>query len=116
MVKKYVIGLLLLGVVFVAGCATPASTIKDIRLGMSPDEVRDAMGEPYTARAAKMYENGEWTQIWEYPAPLFQINPKTFWVYFENGKVVQWGEPGDFAGKSGINVPVSEYSEQKVLR
>ncbi len=83
---------------------------------MTPDEVRDAMGDPYTVRAAKIYENGEWTQIWEYQPPPLTFNPKTFWIYFENGKLVQWGEPGDFSGRSGINVPVSEYSEQKVLR
>ncbi len=105
-----------LGMVFLAGCASPARNVKAVRLGMSPDEVEDVMGEPYTVRASKMYENGEWTQIWEYMPPLFTLNPKTFWIYFENGKLVQWGEPGDFAGRSGTAVPVSEYSEQKRAR
>lgn len=101
---------------FLAGCATPAKHIKDVRLGMTPDEVRDVMGEPYTIRASKLYESGEWTEVWEYLPPALTFNPKTFWIHFENGKVVQWGEPGDFTGKSGGDVPVSEYSEQKVLR
>lgn len=100
----------------VVGCNTPARRIKNIELGMSPDEVRDVMGSAYVARASKVYENGEWTAIWEYLPPALTFNPKTFWIYFENGKVVQWGEPGDFAGKSGTAVPVTEYSEQKVLK
>jgi outer membrane protein assembly factor BamE (lipoprotein component of BamABCDE complex) len=101
---------------FMMGCASPAKRIRRVKLGMSPDEVRDQMGDPYTIRAAKIYENGNWTQIWEYQAAPFELNPKNFWIYFENGKVVQWGEPGDFAGKSGDVVPVSEYSEQKTLK
>jgi len=109
-----VFALLLAGVM--AGCNTPARRIKKVTLGMTPDQVRKVMGDPYTIRAAKVYENGEWTQVWEYLPPPLTINPKTFWIHFENGKVVQWGEPGDFTGKAGQNVPVSEYSEQKVLR
>lgn len=100
----FVIGIL------VAGCAAPAKRVKLLKLGMSPDEVREQMGDPYTVRAAKIYENGEWTQIWEYQAPPFAVNPKDFWMYFENGKLVQWGEPGDFTGDSEV---VQEYSEQK---
>jgi len=115
-VKKLVLLAVMLGGLGLMGCSTPAKNIKRVRLGMTPDEVRDEMGEPYTVRAAKIYENGEWMQTWEYLPPPFTWEPKTFWVYFENGKVVQWGEPGDFAGKAGGMVPVSEYSEQKVLR
>ena len=105
-----------LGVALLSSCATPARKIKNVKLGMTPEEVRKVMGDPYTIRAAKIYEDGEWAEVWEYLPPPLTLNPKTFWIYFENGKVVQWGEPGDFAGKSGPNVPVTEYSEQKVLR
>jgi hypothetical protein len=46
------------------------------------------------------------------------LYPKTYWVFFENGKVVQWGEPGDFSGQqiSGTAVPVGDYSKQKTIR
>ena len=43
--------------------------------------------------------------------PAFTWTPKTYWVYFKNGKVVQWGEPGDFTGKQVL--AVLDYSEGK---
>jgi hypothetical protein len=85
--------------------------VGQLQLGMEPEAVKDAIGSPYTIRAAKTYAGEEWTEIWEYLPPLFTWNPKTYWVYFENGKVVQWGEPGDFTGRQ---VPaVIEYNPQK---
>jgi len=107
---------LLVGLVVGAvGCSSPAKKIKKLRLGMTPEEVRDRIGDPYTIRAAKVFEDGHSTEIWEY-TPSFAINPKTVWVYFENNKVVQWGQPGDFAGKSGGSVPVDEYKGFKTAR
>ena len=97
------------------GCGTPAHKIKKLRLGMTPDEVRDELGNPSTIRAAKVYEDGQTTQVWEYLSGI-SINPKDYWVFFENDRVVQWGEPGDFAGKSGRNVPVEEYKAIKQAR
>lgn len=94
------------------GCANPGEKVKDLRLGMTPDEVRDVMDDPNTIRAAKVYEDGRTTQVWEYLSG-FSLRPKDYWVYFENDKLVQWGEPGDFAGKSGQNVPVEEYKAVK---
>ena len=102
------VGLMLGGL----GCSTPAKKVKKLQLGMTPDEVRDKIGDPYTIRAAKVFEDGRSTEIWEY-TPSFGINPKTFWIYFENNKVVQWGQPGDFAGKAGKDVPIDEYKGYK---
>jgi hypothetical protein len=82
-----------------AACSTPAGKVKKLRLGMAPDEVRKAMGEPFAVRASKVFADGQTTEVWEY-LPGFSLNPKDYWVFFENGKVVQWGEPGDFSGKS----------------
>lgn len=50
----------------------------------------------------------------EYLPPAFTWTPKTYWVYFKNGKVVQWGEPGDFTGKPVL--AVLDYSEGKGTR
>jgi hypothetical protein len=101
--------LMVIAVGVLVGCSTPAKKVKNISLGMTPEEVRDQMGDPYTIRAAKMFEDGQSTEVWEYQPQFMEFNPKTFWIYFENRKVVQWGEPGDFAGKSGRTVPVDEY-------
>lgn len=80
---------------------------------MTPDEVINEMGKPFTIRAAKVFDDGQTTEVWEYQPRFMELNPKTFWIYFENQKVVQWGEPGDFSGKSGRNVPVEEYKAFK---
>lgn len=98
------------------GCSSPSSNIVNLRLGMVPVEVTDAMGEPTTIRSAKVYEDGQTTETWEYRSRFFEINPKTFWIHFENRRVVQWGEPGDYAGKSGKSVPVDEYKPFKALK
>lgn len=104
---------MLVGLVLGAiGCSSPSKKVKELRLGMTPEEVRERIGDPYTIRAAKVFDDGRSTEIWEY-TPSFAINPKTYWVYFEDQKVVQWGQPGDFAGKAGLNVPVEEYKPFK---
>ena len=105
------------------GCATPDRYISDVRLGMNYDEVKDAMGRPFAVRAAKMFEGEEWTDVWEYRAPIWSLAALTdkydrlYWIIFENGKVVQWGEPGDFAYENTLSqgqaVPIFEYDSQK---
>lgn len=93
------------------GCASWNVNVGKLQLGMEPEAVREAIGKPFTIRAAKVYSNDEWSEIWEYLPPSFTWTPKTYWVYFENGKVVQWGEPGDFTGRP---VPaVIEYNPNK---
>lgn len=99
----------------VVGCATPYRKTPKLRLGMTPEEVHDVMGKPTTIRASKVYEDGQTTEVWEYLSGI-SLNPKNYWVHYENGKVVQWGEPGDFTGKSGLNVPVYEYKAVKEVR
>lgn len=98
-----------------SACASWNVDVYKLRLGMEPEEVRDAIGNPFTVRAAKVYEGEQLAaEVWEYLPPWFTWTPKTYWVYFENGKVVQWGEPGDFTGKT---VPtVLEYNPNKSAR
>lgn len=91
-------------------CASWNIDISRLQLGMEPEAVREAIGKPFAIRAAKVYDNEEWTEVWEYLPPTFTWEPKTYWVYFENGKVVQWGEPGDFTGSP---TTVREYNPTK---
>ena len=105
---------LLAGLMLVLGlsaCASWNVNVGKLQLGMEPEAVREAIGKPFTIRAAKVYDNEEWTEVWEYLPPAFTWTPKTYWVYFKNGKVVQWGEPGDFTGKTVE--AVLDYSEGK---
>lgn len=112
-----------LATVCLFGCTTPDRYISDLRLGMTYDEVTEAMGRPFAVRAAKMFEGEEWADVWEYRPPIFSLAAltekydRTYWVSFENGKVVQWGEPGDFTYddslREGEKIPVLEYRSQK---
>ena len=97
-----------------SACASWNVEVSKLQLGMEPEAVREAIGKPFTIRAAKVYEGDEWSEVWEYLPPAFTWTPKTYWVYFENGKVVQWGEPGDFSGSSAS--AVKEYNANKSAR
>ena len=123
--KKVPLVVALLVAVFCSGCqTTPSAHIAQLELGMGPDQVKKVMGEPFTIRAAKQYENGESTAVWEYIAPVFSSAAfsdkydKTYWIIFENGKVVQWGEPGDFSGADTAtgNVLTKDYFNKKIIK
>ena len=105
-----ILGGLILALVLGA-CASWNVNVDKLQLGMEPEAVREAIGQPYTIRAAKVYQGEDWSEVWEYLPPWFTWTPKTYWVYFENGKVVQWGEPGDFTGRPAP--AVIEYNPNK---
>lgn len=119
---KKALGFVVLAVLL-AGCTTPSSRVVGMSLGMSQDEVREVMGAPFAVRASKVYEGGSTAEVWEYVPPVFSRAAfsdkydRTYWVYFENGQVVQWGEPGDFSGSDTVgSVPVKDYSDKKSAR
>ena len=99
------ISLLLCGMLYLSGCSTPSQQVKHLRLGMTPDEVVEEMGRPYAVRASKLYRDGTFTEVWEYIPSIFSVAlfadryDKSYWIYFEDGRVVQWGEPGDFTSE-----------------
>ncbi|MEM7391987.1 MAG: hypothetical protein AAF492_06520 [Verrucomicrobiota bacterium] len=108
---KKAIGFLLLGgmFTFITGCVTPDRYISDVRLGMTTDEVKYTMGDPFAVRAAKMYEGEEWIEVWEYRPPIISLAAFTdkydrdYQIVFKNGKVIQWGEPGDLHYRSTVS-------------
>jgi len=116
---------LLLMALCAGGCTTPSRYVSELRLGMTPDEVLDVMGEPFAIRAAKVYENEEWQEAWEYIPPVFSVAgfadryDKTYWLIFQNGKLVQWGEPLDLTGETSAQESetqksvVLEYTPQR---
>ena len=94
-----------------SACASWNVDVSKLQLGMEPEAVREAIGKPFTIRAAKVYQDQEYAEVWEYLPPVFTWTPKTYWVYFQNGKVVQLGEPGDFSGTAAA--AVREYNANK---
>jgi len=116
--------LVISGLVLIAGCTSPSQRVGELRLGDTPDDVLRKLGRPFTVRAAKLYENDETTEVWEYVAPVFSFAffadqyDKDYWVIFENGKVVQWGQPGDFSGTDTVtgDAAVKDFLNKKVVR
>ena len=92
------------------GCASTSITeqnrqLSKIELGMTKDQVLGIMpkGVP---RGAKLYPKGS-VSVLEYEAGTYApfnygANPwtgminQTMWLYFYNGKLIQWGKPGDW--------------------
>ncbi|MBP7828499.1 MAG: hypothetical protein KA248_01135 [Kiritimatiellae bacterium] len=95
------------------GCASPGKNVGKLRLGDTPDVVLDKMGKPNTVRASKVYEDESSLEVWEYLPGVLTFYPKAYWLWMEDGRLVQWGEPGDF--KAGSKEEVGEYSDKKRL-
>jgi hypothetical protein len=106
--KQILLGLSVAVIGTLTACSTPSRNVSGLRLGMVPEEVLGVMGEPYTIRAAKLYEDGNFQEVWEYIPSVFSVAlfadryDKTVWTYFDGGKLVQWGEPADFTGTSTL--------------
>ena len=121
---------ILLAIVFLApllmltACNTPHQRISNLRLGMTPDEVLDEMGSPYAIRSAKLYRDGGFQEVWEYIPSIFSVAlfadryDKTYFVYFDGGKLVMWGEPGDLTGQTSVedDAAVLEYVPERRTR
>lgn len=116
---------LLVPMLMLTACSTPHRNVSNLRLGMTPDEVLDEMGRPYVIRSAKLYRDGNFQEVWEYIPSIFSVAlfadryDKSFWIYFDGGKVVQWGEPGDLTGSTTIqqqDAAVTEYIPERRAR
>lgn len=94
-----------------SGCRHPMRKLTNVRLGMEPASVKQAMGNPYSVRASKVFDNEETTYVWEYWPPFFSLNDQKVHIVFENDKVVQWGIPGDY--NTGSYTSIREYKESK---
>ena len=111
--KKYMMFFLLLPAFFlISGCTHPIKKTSKIQLGMTPDQVREEMGEPYAIVASKVFADESTTMVWEYWPPFFSLNDSKVHIVFENDRVVQWGKPGDYG--TGAGGGVREYKPKKM--
>ena len=82
--------LVLLAVLLFIGCAASAKNMNQLQLGMTKQEVVDAMGQPNSTSSRQDMEllkyrfrtGGAWTS--------------TYYVRLQNGKVDAFGQVGDF--------------------
>lgn len=106
----FVLSVLLLGL---TACRHPMRNLHRINLGMTADDVREEMGNPYSVRSAKLFEGEETTMVWEYWPPFINNNPDKIHVVFENGRVVQWGTVGDYGTMDVSTGGVKPYTETR---
>lgn len=87
----------------VAGRNYDPIPLHKISLGNTKDEVVQALGNPSTVAGAKQFP-GAAVEAWEYQRWREQLGPdyvaERVWVYFLDGKVVQWGPPAAFEVES----------------
>jgi hypothetical protein len=122
--RVFVAVLLLIPMLLLTACATHSRNVSNLRLGMTPEEALDEMGRPYAIRSSKVFRDGTFTEVWEYIPGVFSVAlfadryDKSYWLVFDNGKLVQWGEPGDFTGStSAPTTPaVTEYVPERRTR
>ena len=90
---------LLLPLLFV-GCVTSTNTLYKLNLDMTKQEVVKTMGEPDAARGSMRNKFGGVVEVWEYKlttTPTFGAwESSYYWLYFYDGKLVQWGKAGDW--------------------
>jgi hypothetical protein len=73
---------------------------------MTKDEVLSTMGKQTAVRASMTNKYGQVIEVWEYGLhkAAFGITggTKYYWLYFYNGKLVQWGEAGDWQREADL--------------
>ncbi len=75
-----------------------------LAIGNTKEEVNTSMGDPANVVGAKQFESGI-VEAWEYQRWRAQLGPdyveEAYWIYFLDGKVVQWSKPGNFDLEAG---------------
>ena len=106
---KYFSGICLMTtllVILLCGCYPylDPRMLASLQLGMSKDDVR-VVAKPTVVRGSTLTPSGSVKETWEY---LTQTDAEyghgwthKYWLTFIDGKLVQWGEPGDY----GNSVP-----------
>jgi len=79
-----------------SGCVATAARTNKLSLGMTKMDVIKAMGDPTSVKAKN---NEEVLEYILYPTWVPSIYDKSqqFWVVLQDGKVVQYGQAGDFS-------------------
>ncbi|MEI8349801.1 MAG: hypothetical protein WCI77_06575 [Candidatus Omnitrophota bacterium] len=86
---------LLIMTVVVNGCVATTARTNKLSLGMSKEDAIRAMGNPTSVKAKDSEEVLEYIL---YPTwtPSIYDKSQQFWIILRDGKVVQYGNAGDF--------------------
>lgn len=94
--QKFLLLLLPFLALAVTGCLTSSKTLSNLQLDMSKAQVRATMGAPTSARGSIRNKFGQTIEVWEYVLDRGFAPDATYWLYFADDKLVQWGEAGDW--------------------
>jgi hypothetical protein len=88
--KPYRIIVILLSVAFLLGCAGSSKKMNQLKLGMTKQEVIEAIGEPTNTSAKKN------TEYLNYHLTTGGVSTNVYYVRLLDGKVDAYGQAGDF--------------------
>ena len=89
--------LILIWLLLFLACATTGKLMK-LELEMTKKEVAEAMGNPTAVRGSITNKYGQVIEVWEYDLTKtgFRSDEISYLLFFCEGKLVQWGEAGDW--------------------
>jgi hypothetical protein len=95
---------LIITLVLFLGCAT-ANQLNKLQLSMTKAQVIDIIGEADQVRGSIRNKYDQTIEVWEYEKqkhdtrygnPFTGLSPTYYWLYFCDGKLVQWNQAGDW--------------------
>ena len=70
-----------------------------LSIGDPKGQVEESLGSPVNVIGSKRYPDGI-VEVWSYERWHSALGPdyieETYWLYFYNGELIQWGRPGDW--------------------
>lgn len=83
-----------------SSCATTGK-FRRLELGLTKSQVEARVGNPAVVRGSLVNKYGQTIEVWEYAEyktsdDAFIGRASYYWIYFCDGKVVQWGQAGDW--------------------
>jgi hypothetical protein len=98
-----IIAAALIAVLYFSGCGTTSKVLSRVSLDMTKPDVTDKIGEPDAVRGSIRNKYGQVVEVWEYRLYQYSgaiegLSPyyDLYWLYFVDGKLVQWGKAGDW--------------------
>lgn len=100
-------------IIIASGCAT-ISDVRDLSIGLNKKDVISIMGQPRSTRATSR-DSGV-VEIWEYRLARtvvgFPPTRDTYYLFFKENKLSQWGEENDW----GNNSKDPDYVEKVIIQ
>lgn len=88
--------------VSLSGCAGLGQKINRLSINMNKEEVRNLIGNNFSAKASKVNPDGNVVELWEITDPKTKA---TYQIFFLNDKLSQWGGREDLKCFPELHAP-----------